>query len=74
MVYSVSPFLGSALIHVRDGPLYFCLFVQEVIWAKAEVGLAGVEEAFAFVAISVKIRRWGRLQIVFWFGCRSDRK
>jgi hypothetical protein len=73
MVYLVSPFLGSALIHVRHGPLYFCLFVQEVVRAKAEVDLAGVKEAFAFVAISVKIRRWGGLQIVFWFGRGSDR-
>jgi hypothetical protein len=59
MVYLVSPFLGLALIHVRHGPLYFCLFVREVVQAKAEVGLAGVKEAFAFVAISVEIRRWG---------------
>jgi hypothetical protein len=65
MVYSVSPFLGSALIHVRHGPLYFYLFVRKIIWAKAEVSLAGIEEAFAIVAISVEIGRWGGLQIVF---------
>jgi hypothetical protein len=31
MVYSVSPFLGLALIHVCHGPLYFCLFIREVV-------------------------------------------
>jgi hypothetical protein len=74
VVYSVSPLLGSALVHVRHGPLYLCLFIREVIWTEAEVCLAGIEEAFAFVAVSVEI--WGRggLQIVFWFGCGSDWK
>ncbi len=59
VVYSVSPFLGSALIHVHYGPLYFCLFIQKIIWVKAEVSLAGIEEAFSFVAISIEVGRWG---------------
>jgi hypothetical protein len=33
VVNSVSPFLGSALVHVGHGPLDLCLFIWELIWS-----------------------------------------
>jgi hypothetical protein len=32
MVDTVSPFLGSALVHVGHGPLNFRLLIRELIW------------------------------------------
>jgi hypothetical protein len=70
MVYSISPLLGSPLIHVGHCPLDFCLFIRKVIWTQVEVCLAGIEETSPFVTISVEV--WGRggLQVCFGFCCR----
>jgi hypothetical protein len=69
VIHSISPFLGSLLIHVGHCPLNFCLFIRKVIRAQLEVGLTSVEGTSSFVTISVEV--WGRggLQVCFCFCC-----
>jgi hypothetical protein len=67
VAHSVSPFLGSSLIHIGHCSLNLCLFVRKIVRTQAEVSLTGIEETSAFVTVSIEV--WGRggLQVCFRF-------